>query len=174
MRDSRKPIYSIVSLILVFLMAFLLPVQVFAETTPEPKAEDSVTFDSLAESEEEANIVSELKQRRDEYIKHFRMDDGTIMAVTYDYPVHYKNSKGKWVEYDNSLIGEKSATPDEAKVESYTNKKSSIDINLSTDTNTDKLVSINTKKGDISWRYIDSKKSDAKIENNKIKHKGNA
>ena len=36
------------------------------------------------------------------------------------------------------------------------------------------MVSINTKKGDISWRYIDSKKSDAKIENNKIKHKGNA
>ena len=98
MSKRTKPIYSTVSIVLVLLMAFLLPIQVFAETAPEPKPEESVTFDSLREATDNANIVSELKERRDEYIKHFRMDDGTIMAVTYDYPVHYKNSKGKWVE----------------------------------------------------------------------------
>ena len=104
MSKSKRPIYFTVSVILAFLMAFLLPIQVFAETTPEPKPEESVTFDSLVEGEENANIVSELKERRDECTKHFRMDDGTIMAVSYDCPVHYKNDKGKWVEYDNSLI----------------------------------------------------------------------
>ena len=174
MSDNRKSIYSIISIILAFLMAFLLPIQVYAETKPVPKQEETVSFSSLAEGEKEANIVAELIERRDEYTKHFRMDDGTIMAVTYDCPVHYKNKKGKWIEYDNSLIEETPATPDEVKTESYTNKKSDIDIDLSTDTKTDALVNISTKKGSISWSYEGSKKSDARIKNNKNKHKGNA
>ncbi|MBQ7504951.1 MAG: DNRLRE domain-containing protein, partial [Ruminococcus sp.] len=173
MSNTKRPIYSTISILLVFLMAFLLPIEIFAETTTKNKKEKSVTFDSLAEAEAEANIVTELTNRRDEYTKHFRMDDGTIMAVTYDCPVHYKNSKGKWVEYDNSLIDETSATPDEAKAELYTNKKSDIDIDIASNTSADTLVSISTKKGNISWRYTDSKKSDVKIKNQKNIHKGN-
>ena len=41
------------------LMAFLLPVQVFAETVPEQEPTETVTFDSLTESDDDANIVSE-------------------------------------------------------------------------------------------------------------------
>lgn len=169
MNNTKRPIYSTISIILVLLMAFLLPVQVFAETTPETKADDSVAFDSLAKVETKANIVTELKDRRDKYTKHFRMDDGTITAVTYDFPVHYKNNKGKWVEYDNSLV----ATPDEAKVDSYTNKKSDINIELSANGDSSDLVKINTNKGNISWKYTNAKDCDVKIDNTKKQHKGN-
>jgi RHS repeat-associated protein len=154
-------------------MAFLLPIQVFAETTPEPKPEESVTFDSLGEATNNANIVSELKERRDEYTKHFRMDDGTIMAVTYDCPVHYKNNKGKWVEYDNSLIAESEATPDEIAPEPLTNKKSNINIELAPDTKTDNLVKISSKKGNITWKYTGANKSSVKVKNSNKKHKEN-
>ena len=175
MSKSKRPVYyCTVSIILVFLMAFLLPIQVFAETTPEPKPEESVTFDSLGEATDNANIVSELKERRDEYTKHFRMDDGTIMAVTFDCPVHYKNDKGKWVEYDNSLIAESEATPDEITPEPLTNKKSNINIELAPDTKTDNLVKIDSKKGNITWKYTGAKQSNAKVKNNNKKHRGNA
>lgn len=159
MSKSKRPVYCTVSIILVFLMAFLLPIQVFAETKSEAKPEESVTFDSLVEGEENGNIVSELKERRDEYTKHFRMDDGTIMAVTYDCPVHYKNDKGKWVEYDNSLIAESEATPDEITPEPLTNKKSNINIELAPDTKTDNLVKIDSKKGNITWKYTGARQS---------------
>lgn len=162
MSKRTKPIYSTVSIVLVLLMAFLLPIQVFAETAPEPKPEESVTFDSLREATDNANIVSELKERRDEYTKHFRMDDGTIMAVAYDCPVHYKNDKGKWVEYDNSLIAKGEATPDEIVPEPLTNKKSNIDIELAPDTETDNLVKIRSKKGNITWKYTGANKSSVK------------
>lgn len=173
MSKSKRPIYFTVSVILAFLMAFLLPIQVFAETTPEPKPEESVTFDSLGEATDNANIVSELKERRDEYTKHFRMDDGTIMAVTYDCPVHYKNDKGKWVEYDNSLIAESEATPDEIAPEPLTNKKSNINIELAPDTKTDNLVKISSKKGNITWKYTGANKSSVKVKNSNKKHKEN-
>lgn len=87
---KTKPILCTVSVILVPLTALLLPVEVFAETTQKNEEEKAITFNSLSESEDNANIVAELTERRDECSKHFRMDDGTIMAVTYDMPVHYK------------------------------------------------------------------------------------
>ena len=170
---KTKPILCTVSVILVLLTALLLPIQVFAETMPKSEVEKAVVFNSLSESEDNANIVSELTERRDECSKHFRMDDGTIMAVTYDMPVHYKNDKGKWVEYDNSLIAENTATPDEVNTKQYSNKKSNLDIDLATNAKTDNLVSINSPKGKISWEYSDAKKADVKIKNNTLKHKGN-
>ena len=174
MSKSKRTIRFTVVMILVVLMAFLLPIQVFAETTPKKDPTETVTFDSLTESKEDANIVSEFTDRRDEYTKHFRMDDGTFMAVSYGCPVHYKNAKGKWVEYDNSLVAESEATSDEAVVETYTNKKSNININLATDTKANNLVNISSKKGNISWEYSGAKKSVVKITNSKNKkYKGN-
>ena len=84
---------STIAMILVLLMAFLLPVQVFAQTLPEPEVVEAVEFESMGE-EATANIVAEIEEKRDETTKHFRMDDGTIMAVDYGTAVHYKNEKG--------------------------------------------------------------------------------
>ena len=123
-----------------------------------------------------ANIVSEIEDKRDETTKHFRMDDGTIMAVNYGSPVHYKNSKGKWIEYNNSLIADddtlSAATADEA-VCGFVNKKSDIDIKVAPDSRSEKMIHIGAKKGDISWKYSGAKLSNAKVKNNNKKYKGN-
>ena len=163
----------IISVILAILTAIMLPVEVFAQSNPKQKPSAKVHFDSLAESEDIGEIVMELKERRDEYTKHFRMDDGTIMAVVYDVPVHYKNKKGKWEDYDNTLISESTASPDEASQVSYSNKKGKLDIDFASVTSDAALISLNSSKGNLSWEYIDAKKSNIKIDKSKKKLKGN-
>lgn len=163
----------IISVVLAILTAIMLPIEVFAQVAPKHNPSAKVKFDSLAESEDVGEIVTELKERRDEYTKHFRMDDGTIMALTYDIPVHYKNKKGEWIDYDNTLISESTASPDEASQISYSNKKSKLDVNLASEADKDNLISISSSKGNLSWEYVDAKKSNIKIDKTKKKLTGN-
>lgn len=51
---------------------------------------------------EEASIVKEIEELREEYSKQFLKSDGTYEAVVYNKPIHYKDGD-KWVEIDNSL-----------------------------------------------------------------------
>ena len=46
--------------------------------------------------------VGEDKGRREDHIKQFRMTDGSWLAATYPYAVHYEEN-GSWVEIDNRL-----------------------------------------------------------------------
>ena len=46
--------------------------------------------------------VGEDKSRRKENIKQLRMTDGSWLAATYPYAVHYEES-GAWIEIDNRL-----------------------------------------------------------------------
>lgn len=106
------------ALILVFAMLFeLMPANVFAvlneeEDYPPPAQQEEVPNDppSMDESEEpevseapEAAVLGEMTELREENIKHFRMDDGTYTAVTYDQPVHYEDADRKWQDIDNTL-----------------------------------------------------------------------
>lgn len=161
------------SVVLAILTAIMLPVEVFAQAAPKHNPSAKVKFDSLAESEEVGEIVTEIKERRDEYTKQFRMDDGTIMAVVYDVPVHYKNKKGKWIDYDNTLISKSTASPDEASQVSYSNKKGKIDIDFASETSDATLISLNSSKGNLSWEYVDAKKSNIKIDKSKKMLRGN-
>ncbi|MBO5097888.1 MAG: RHS repeat protein, partial [Agathobacter sp.] len=51
---------------------------------------------------EDAEIVMELTDRRTEYSKEYKLDNGLNLAVVYSEPVHYKEN-GKWKEIDNTL-----------------------------------------------------------------------
>ena len=46
--------------------------------------------------------VGEDNSKREDHIKHFRMTDGSWLAATYPYAVHYEES-GAWIEIDNRL-----------------------------------------------------------------------
>ena len=120
------------------------------------------------------NILSEIKDERDEYSKQFRLDDGTTMAVSYQEPIHYKNAAGEWVDYDNSLKNETvtSASPDEA-TEEYTNKKSDFKVNYSKKSKENSMVKIKGDNQKISWGYKDTNKVKSTIVNNDEKLTGN-
>ena len=109
---------KLISLMLVLAMLIeLLPANAFAtpkgeddyhppaqaEAVPDEPAEAGVT-DVMTEVETpDPAVLGEITELREENIKHFRMEDGTYTAVTYDQPVHYKNSDGIWQNIDNTL-----------------------------------------------------------------------
>ena len=101
-RKNRK----LISLLLSFVIIFgCLPKTVIAlDLNSETVKSDAKT---ISESYEEETVISdevkdnevavwEVTALRDESVKHFDMGDGTYQAVTYGYPVHRKDSSGKW------------------------------------------------------------------------------
>ena len=63
----------------------------------------------------EATVLGEVETLRQEGIKHFRMSDGSFVAVDYGMPVHFKDSQGDWQDIDNSLT----LTTDKAGTATY-------------------------------------------------------
>ena len=102
----------ILSLILVVAMLVqLLPVSVFAQesNTADPDEIDVIGlaedyFETPEESLKNAKILFEEEELREENVKHFRLDNGSYIAVQYGNPVHYEED-GEWVDYDNTLHG---------------------------------------------------------------------
>ncbi len=88
---------------LVFAMMFqMLPVQAFAldgsgsatRQEYEPEAEEPYSL----------TVLGEVESLREEKIKHFRLSDGSFVAVAYGMPVHYQGQDGQWQDIDNSLL----------------------------------------------------------------------
>ena len=175
MKKGINKIMSVVSIILCITLLSSISTQVLAETIGKNSDEtpSNPNFSNIGDGTEVGNIVSEITENRDKYTKHFRLDDGTFMAVNYVVPVHYKTKSGKWVEYDNSLVKENVETSSNEDETKYSNKKSNIDVDISTNSKEDELVSLNTSKGNISWKYVDSNNSKAKVVNENEKLEGN-
>lgn len=101
-----KHLRLVTAMVLAVLMVVLIPVQAGAVITPELTAAAKSTaegIDHLEEETEPPSILAEVEEDRDEFTKHFRMSDGSYMAVQYEYPVHFEDKDGDWAEYDNSM-----------------------------------------------------------------------
>ena len=82
------------SILLVLTMLInMLPVHALALDS-EDRGSASVQGDT------ESHTVEGL---REEGIKHFRLSDGSFVAVSYGLPVHFQNSGGQWIDIDNRL-----------------------------------------------------------------------
>ena len=176
MNKNIKKLLSIVSMILCITIVSSIPAQAISETIDKNK-KDTVysSFDDVqGEIENIGNIVAELTDERTETSKEFLLDDGTKMIAEYSQPVHYKNSKGKWVEYNNSLkMANSTSTADEASNEEYTNKSSDIDIKLSNKAKANNMIKLSSDDYSISWGYNDANKSKINIVSNNEKLNGN-
>ena len=64
--------------------------------------------------EEPAEVAFEEASLRGERVKHFRMGDGSYVAVQYDVPVHHQDADGRWQDIDNTLepVGQTYAVED--------------------------------------------------------------
>ena len=107
---------QLLSVVLVLaLLVQLLPLRVLSKATTSPSAsltDETVTELKQAFMESEqlpATVLGEEESLRTETEKHFRMSDGSYMAVAYGVPVHYQDEDGKWQDIDNtmSLTGNK-------------------------------------------------------------------
>ena len=168
-----KKLFSVVSITLCATIGLSLPVEVYASTLPEKENNYSSFNNVVGENPEESKIVKELTNERTENSKEFLLEDGTKMIAQYNEPVHYKDSKGKWVEYNNTLSEDKTASPDEAGDSSYTNKSSDISVNLSNKAKSKNMISLQSNGYKISWGYDNAGKSKADVKKNNEKTSGN-
>ena len=173
MNGKIKKMLSAVSITLCATVGLSLPVDVVAATLPKAETQYSSFDNVVGENPEESKIVKELTGERTENSKEFLLEDGTKMIAQYNEPVHYKDSKGKWVEYNNTLSEDKTASPDEAGDSSYTNKSSDISVNLSNKAKSKNMISLQSDGYKISWGYDNAGKSKADVKKNDEKTSGN-
>ena len=173
MNGKIKKMLSAVSISLCATVGLSLPVDVVAATLPKAETQYSSFDNVVGENPEESKIVKELTGERTENSKEFLLEDGTKMIAQYNEPVHYKDSKGKWVEYNNTLSEDKTSSPDEAGDSSYTNKSSDISVNLSNKAKSKNMISLQSDGYKISWGYDNAGKSKADVKKNNEKTSGN-
>ena len=135
---------------------------VFAE---EIQTRESETSQDV-QNEETVHILSEIKEKREENVKHFLMSDGTFMAAEYSSPVHYQNEDGEWVDYDNSLSRNRATDEQEAlfgQSTVYETNNEKTNVVFAEKANSNCLISIETDSYPISWNYQSAKNSRIKI-----------
>ena len=105
----------VIKRIYIFALAFLLTVftvsistNVNASDLNQITSKNDIvnnTEQFLSEVAEKSKIsdVFEVESLREENVKHFRLEDGTYRAISYDRPVHIKDENGNWQEIDNTL-----------------------------------------------------------------------
>ena len=102
-----KKIRKVISLVLVLSLTMLLwPQSVYAEISQAISENTTIGADNITDENEYLSLNNdafELEMRRGETVKHFRMPDGTIIAVQYQNPVHYADENGEWQDIDNTL-----------------------------------------------------------------------
>jgi len=141
-------------------LSALLMVTVFITSIPATSLatddnEDVTTGVSEMTSEHVANedtavqepyVLYELEEKRTANEKHFLMSDGSVMAASYELPIHFMDAFGKWKEYDN--------TPEEtADGLELTNKESDKAITFSKKARQNKMIELQTDGYPISWGY---------------------
>ena len=105
-----------------------------------------LAFDT-ADIQVQSPIVEEDISKREENIKYFKHEDGSITAVTYGGPVHYKK-EGLWLDIDNTLV--QSAT--RAGKTFFTNKANSLQVELPVQLEKDSAISVTRDGYRLSWK----------------------
>lgn len=110
----KTHIRMIAAIMALMMLLSALPIITFAqeqEITANPERPATET------GIDNAKIINENTARRSEKEKHFKLSDGTFLAVQYAYPVHTQNEAGEWEDMDLSFTAE--ASDD---IVTYTNK----------------------------------------------------
>ncbi len=157
----KKQLSKLISLILVAaLLVQIIPMSVFATEPEEIYVEElgDLSADS-GEDSPPAQILFEEESLREENVKHFRLDDGSYIAVQYDTPVHYQDANGEWVDYDNTLSSVSSL--DGSGVSCYRVENGDSIRVFAVDANAEVLLAV--RKGDYSLSLTPMDEPDAEI-----------
>ena len=114
----QSKLFRLCSMLLALVMLFnMLPTNAFAADLSTTKTENAAE-----PSNEKVQILGEDESLRTVTQKHFRMSDGSFLAVDYGVPVHYLSESDTWQEINN--------VPDlSAKTNAYTARNGSAETN---------------------------------------------
>ena len=171
MKKGIKLACKILSVFLsVLLVIQIAPMQIIADAYHEATVDENtentlgVSLDDIDTTEPEAEILAEETSKREQYVKHFRMSDGSYRATQYEVPVHFIQD-GEWTDYDNTLVEVDADTEDgeTASNKDLTNTLADYSVRLSKKTNGKKFVRIEKDGYKLSWYYTKANKVTAQI-----------
>ena len=162
-----KKLLKIISSILIvalFIGVFSVSNPIIAENIQERENANSVVEQLSVESVSNGiNFLSEAENKREEYVKHFKMSDGTYKAAQYDTPVHFLDDNGNWVDYDNTLTETDCEIERSLFTKDFINTQSDVEIRLSKKTNGSKLVRMKADDYSVSWNFDGIEKVTGKV-----------
>ena len=157
-----KKFFKPVSMFLVIaILLTSLPFQAFADekSTSAPVQPPQQNSEPI-QANPNSQIIGEIKEKRESNIKYFLKDDLTYEAAIYQEPVHYM-ANGKWEDIDNTLIAKK----DENNNDIYENKSNSYKVKIAKTTSSNKLVTVQKDKYELSWNIKSIKDASVKLAN---------
>lgn len=130
-----------------------IPVTAYARTVDATTDTDTTVSAVLPEEEEQVpvTILDEEVEMREQNVKYFRCDDGTILAAVYSDPVHYKNGE-RWENIDNSLT----STNAKNGITYYTNRANDLKVRIPENLNDTAPVEVENRGFTLQWVVADS------------------
>lgn len=98
----KRTFRGIALILMVALMLQMLPLGVWARESVHKG--NRVPEFSASTQEEAPYVIGEVRELRGEKQKHFRMSDGSYIAVSYGETVHFSDADGAWQDIDNTLV----------------------------------------------------------------------
>ncbi|MBQ6430860.1 MAG: hypothetical protein IJJ99_03165 [Oscillospiraceae bacterium] len=147
--------------LVIVLLVQLVPTAVFAVGDSFATFEEYEIDETLGDAAEnncretlqKGKILFEETSLREETVKHFRMEDGSFLAVDYQQPIHYATADGIWNDIDNRLVATtKTASTAERYSSSIGDYKKTFAASLSDSL----LFSVNDGEYEISMRLYEA------------------
>ncbi|MCQ2507993.1 MAG: DNRLRE domain-containing protein, partial [Dorea sp.] len=121
---------------------------------------DNEKFEKTDSSKDEALIISEVDDLREERVKHFLTDDGSYIAASYLEPIHFEVDD-ELEDIDNSLIFSKD-TFAEIDVFGYSPLQSPLDVFFAEESGKGDTVYFSEKGYLISWSFLSEQDENSK------------
>jgi RHS repeat-associated protein len=117
--------------------------------SPTPPKDEIVARQEAVDPSKDVPI-QEVTEKREANVKHFLTDNFRYVALVYPITVHYQEN-GIWKEIDNHL----ESAVDEAKNEVVENAANDVKVRFGKNTQSGKLVSIQSGNYGLSWSFLD-------------------
>ena len=91
------------ALVALIFLTQMTPVRILAAQEDNEATDAPQSVLSQVQEEAPVQLVGEMTESRTETEKHFRLSDGSFLAVQYGMPIHYEAEDGTWQDIDNSL-----------------------------------------------------------------------
>ena len=151
-------------LLFLAIITSIIPTEALAAKENDTSASaNTISIDDAALPDELTadDVVGEVKSLRTAETKHFKLEDGSYIAVQYETDIHYKDSKGKWQDIDNGLV---SNSIEADVIDNYTIKRNNLDINISASSEEKTDLEVNNNKYSVSFNMIGASAAEAKVE----------
>ena len=146
MKTLKKCLFVFLVIVTIF-TTFSVAMPVFASEIITENKNISETVSS--KSDQKPVILGEVKELREENVKHYKLSDGTYKAVVYSSPVHYKEA-GEWKDIDNRITADSTA-----KEKQYSASIDGVDFSFPDKLAKNERITINKEGKELSFGYIE-------------------